>query len=380
MSVRTVKVLKYGLWALLLVLGLRFLLPVLAPFLLAFALAAAVEPIVRKLSSGRFPRAAAAGLCVFLSLGLLCWLLYLGLARLTLELKELAAGLPALAAGLSGAAEKGRAMLESFFAPSPQTAEYISGLIDSLEDWLRALPGRLSSRLMALVPSAAAAAPGALLFAVSVLIGSYFISASYPELKDFAAMQLPPSQRERARQLWAQLRRSLGRWLRSQFILMLLCFAELSAAFWLLGVDYALLMALITALIDALPVFGVGTVLLPWAAWELLSGNVSLGLGLIISYLAAAVLRNCVQAKLIGDQLGLHPLATLVSIYAGWRLWGVAGMLVFPIIAITLKQLNDAGLLRLWKTKEAKTNDGSNIQYHSRNGDEHTGGNEYPLG
>ena len=114
--------------------------------------------------------------------------------------------------------------------------------------------------------------------------------------------------------------------------------AVLAGAFLLLRLRYALLLALLTAVVDALPVLGVGTVLLPWALYELLTGQVPLALGLAITYAAVTVLRSAIQAKLLGDQLGLHPLASLAAIYAGWTLGGVMGMLLFPILAICVKQ------------------------------------------
>ena len=95
---------------------------------------------------------------------------------------------------------------------------------------------------------------------------------------------------------------------------------------------------LLTAVVDALPVLGAGTVLLPWALYEMLTGQVPLALGLAITYAAVTVLRSAIQAKLLGDQLGLHPLASLAAIYAGWTLCGVLGMLLFPILAICVKQ------------------------------------------
>ena len=104
-----------------------------------------------------------------------------------------------------------------------------------------------------------------------------------------------------------------------------------------------------TALVDALPVFGTGTVLLPWAAYCLLSGAAARGIGLLISWGVTNLVRSCAQAKLLGDQIGLDPLASLTAIYIGWRVKGVIGMLLFPLILVTLCQLNDRGVIRLWK-------------------------------
>ena len=112
----------------------------------------------------------------------------------------------------------------------------------------------------------------------------------------------------------------------------------------------ALGIAAVTALIDALPVFGTGVVLVPWAIFCLLLGNTGRAIGLIICWAFVNLVRSCTQAKLLGDQIGLDPIASLAAIYVGWRVCGVWGMLLFPILLVTVQQLNDRGVIRLWKS------------------------------
>jgi predicted PurR-regulated permease PerM len=137
--------------------------------------------------------------------------------------------------------------------------------------------------------------------------------------------------------------------MRAQLLLMGICFLELLAAFLLLGVRSAPILALVTALVDALPVFGTGAVLLPWALYCLLLHETRRGLGLLVTWGLAELTRNAAQAKLLGDQIGLDPLASLLSVYIGWRVAGVGGMLLFPLGAMVLIRLNDRGVVRLWK-------------------------------
>ena len=100
---------------------------------------------------------------------------------------------------------------------------------------------------------------------------------------------------------------------------------------------------------DALPVFGTGTVLLPWAAGSFLLGNGSRALGLVLTWALVNLARSAAQAKLLGDQIGLDPLASLIAVYIGWQLGRVWGMLLCPLVLVTLTQLNDKGVLHLWK-------------------------------
>ena len=351
MDRKTAKYLNIAVWTVLSAaaayVGIRWLFPWLLPFILALAGAAAIEPAVSYLCRRGLRRGIAAGLCVLIALALLAGLLWLLLSRAVGELRELMTQLPELLDSVSATLETWKTALLGLLGRAPPGADiWLERSVEALRESLQRLPAALSSRVLTLLSGAAAGAPGFLLFAVTALIGFYFTSASYPALLHGFARLLPEHFLARARLVRRDLRRTLGRWLKAQAILLLLTFAELTAAFLLLRIDYALLLALAIAVIDALPILGTGTVLLPWALYDLLTGAVSRGVGLAVTYAAVTVLRSCIQPKLLGDQLGLHPLAALASIYIGWKAWGVWGMLTFPILAITGKQLLDSGVLR----------------------------------
>ena len=335
-----------GLW-----LALRFLLPWLAPFLLAFALAALLEPAVRALSGRGWRRGFASALLTLLLLGLLLWGLtalggycVTGAARLARELPGL---MSAMAASAAAWEEKLLRLAEA--APTELT-EYVDAALGGLGDALTALPLKLSQLLLAFVTRLAQSGPDVLLFAVTAGLGTYFLSASFPRSVAFLRAQIPESLRRRMDSLGRDLKGSFGGLLRTQLILMGMTFLELLLAFWLLRVKGAVGLAAMTAAVDALPVFGTGTVLLPWAAGSLLLGKTGRALGLAVCWAAVNLIRNCVQAKLLGDQIGLDPVASLLAVYVGWRICGVGGMLLFPLLLATLRQLNDKGVLRLWKS------------------------------
>ena len=117
----------------------------------------------------------------------------------------------------------------------------------------------------------------------------------------------------------------------------------------LLRHPYALLLAFLIAFIDALPVFGTGTVLIPWALLSCITGRVPYGIALAALYAVIALVRSVMEPKLVAAQAGLPPLAALVAMYVGFCALGVAGMLLFPLALLFIKQLHDAGLLHLWK-------------------------------
>jgi len=131
----------------------------------------------------------------------------------------------------------------------------------------------------------------------------------------------------------------LGKYLKAQLIIQLVIFVTLFAGFSFLRVDYVLLFALITAVVDAVPVLGTGTVLIPWSIFSFLSSDATLGWGLITLYGVCILTRQLLEPKIIGKKLGIHPLATIASIYIGLRVLGFFGIIIGPFIALFIKSL-----------------------------------------
>ncbi len=329
----------------------RYLLPWAAPFLVALALAAALEPAVRCLHRHGWRRSGAAGLLTLGLSGLALWGLWSLAARGLAAVTDFARGAPELVEAVVSQLEalEDRALAAVETAPEG-VSRYLKTALASANAALSALPARLSQWVLDAVGRAAQAGPDALLFTVTAGIGTYFISASFPEVTAFLAAQLPEKLRQRLEGLGQDLKASFGGFLRAQLILMAMTFFELLLAFFLLRVPSAAGLAAVTALIDALPVFGTGTVLLPWALYCLMLADYGRCAALLGCWAAVNLVRNCAQAKLLGDQIGLDPLVSLIAVYVGWRVWGVWGMLLFPLLFVTVRQLNDKGVVKLWKT------------------------------
>ena len=332
-------------------LAVRFLLPWAAPFIVAWLIAAALEGPVSFLCRHGWRRAAASGLCTLAAIALLLWaaavLLWEGLGKLSGFAREL----PVLMETLILRLRDLEAVAQGHISSAPAgSAMFLEMAGSALTDALASLPSQISKAAVAFLTKTAQASPNTLIFVITLSIGSYFLSASFPRVNAFMLAQLPQSLRHRLRGLGADLKSSFGGVLRSQLILMAMTFFQLLLAFLTLGVTGAPGLAALTAVVDALPVFGTGAILLPWALCALLLGQTRRGIGLVVSWLVISVVRSCAQAKLMGDQIGLEPLASLISIYVGWRVWGVGGMLLFPILLVTLQQLNERGIISLWKS------------------------------
>ncbi|MBR5381474.1 MAG: sporulation integral membrane protein YtvI [Oscillospiraceae bacterium] len=332
-------------------LTLRFLLPVSLPFLLAFLTAAAEEPAVRFLTKKFAMKRRFASTAVSLAvLALIAALAFLLLDRAVRELTGFLRGLPELLRSLrplvDAVTSKAGRFIES--AP-PEVRGYLENAFGNLTQKASELPAALTGRLLTAVSNAASGAPGALVCAVTYVIGVFFISGSYGEIKAFALRQIPPRGRGTALGVRSEVAGTLTTWCKAQVLLVCATFLQLTAAFLLLRVEYAAFLALFVSLVDALPVLGVGTVLLPWAAVCLVSGAPGRALALAVTYGVTAVVRGFLEPKLVGGMLGVHQAAVLAAVYVGFRVSGVVGMIAAPLLLVLLSQLNDKGYLRLWR-------------------------------
>ena len=130
---------------------------------------------------------------------------------------------------------------------------------------------------------------------------------------------------------------------------MCITFAELSVGLSIIRIENAVLIAFVISIFDILPVLGTGGIMIPWTIIAALQGNYSLALGLLIVYIIITIIRNILEPKIVGSQVGLHPLVTLMSLFVGAQLFGVLGLFGLPITLSLLKNLNDKGTIHILK-------------------------------
>lgn len=328
----------------LLWLAVRFLLPLIRPFLLGLALALAAEPMVRFLENRlRLSRQTAAGLGVSMAFCFLALLVTVLCAAAVRQLRSLAGILP----GLEKAARTGLDLVQTNLlaltarAPRnlrPVLTEHLrllfsdgSTLLGKITAWLLGLAGGILGRL-----------PDSALGFGTGILSAFLISARLPKIRGWLLGKIPRDRLNILLARFRRLRRMLRSWLTAQLKLMSVTFCILAAGLTLLRIPRSLLWAFVIALVDALPVFGTGTVLIPWALVCFLQGNRVLALGIAGTYATAALTRSILEPKLLGQHLGLDPLAALAALYIGCRLWGIAGMIAAPMITVALLQLRRA--------------------------------------
>ena len=319
--------------------GFRFFFPILLPFLLGGLLAFAAEPSVFFLSK-KLPRTAAACIGVTATLVLLGCVFFLAMALLVRELGVLAGALP----NLEETATQGLSSLESFLLDlTHRTPPGVQPLISQAVTGLFSDGNAVMDRLTAWIPGVASKIlghiPGSAITLGTGILSAFMVSARLPRLKAWLRDFSNNSRLQKWLPLLRRVRHGLGGYLKAQLKLSALSFLIVLGGFLLLKIPYAPIWALFTALVDAIPVLGTGTVLIPWSLVCFLQGNHPQAIGLLGIYVVAFLARTILEPRLVGDQLGLDPLMTLAALYAGYRIWGIGGMLLSPLLCVTAMEL-----------------------------------------
>jgi len=329
----------------------EYLVPALLPFLFALSFALLLEPgIAWCCRRFGFQRKFAASALTTLCLAALFALAWVFLAKLVGEAMALWERIPSMLEGLPTLVEQLTVRYEVFCRACPEEIRlWLNDTVRALAGQGVSVLGELSSRILALVSSWMGMLPRLVLFLFTAVLAAYFTTLTYPEILAFFKKQMPPQWRQH----WAGapqcLRSTFWKWMKAQSFLCFLTFALLGLGFWYMGVEYALFLAVVTALIDALPVLGAGVILVPWGVGSLVLGNVPRGVAVLVLYAILLIGRSILEPKLMAAQVGLPPLTALAAMYTGFVLFGIGGMLLFPVVLLFFKQLQDGGYVRFWK-------------------------------
>lgn len=322
-------------------LTIRFFLPLFSPFLLGTLLALSAEPMVRFLHRTlRIPRAVSAGIGVAMSFSLLAMALLCLCAFLVRELGSLGNILP----DLGQTAKTGFSLIQNWLLQLSSHAP------DSLQPVLRqnvdrffsdgaALLDRAIGYLLGLAGNLLTRVPDSALSLGTALLSAFLISARLPKIRRNLLRRVPVERLRALLETLRRIRRVLTGWLAAQCRLVGVSFLILFLGLVILQIPHALLWAAGISLVDALPVLGTGTVLLPWSLVCLLQGDTPRAIGLASVYVAVSLTRSMLEPKFLGRHLGLDPLVTLIALYAGFRLWGIGGMILAPVLTVVALQI-----------------------------------------
>ena len=204
----------------------------------------------------------------------------------------------------------------------------------------------VSQRLISFAGNLIKNIPGIVIGFLITIISSIMLSLNYRKTMSFLRENLPKKVTDVVTRVKNFVTTSVFKMLKAYLIIMLITFVELFVGFLILGVEKPLLIAFVIALVDILPVIGLGIVLIPWIIISLFQKNFFLAIGLGVLYLVITILRNVIEPKVVGKQIGLSPLVSLIAAYVGFRALGVLGIFILPITLIVIRDLIKSGTIK----------------------------------
>lgn len=341
---------------------LKYSLPMLTPFVSAFVLSCLLKGPIRFLS-GRcgLGRRTAAVLVVFLfysTVGLLIGLLGI---KVFSTANVLIANLPVIYSshiepvllGIFSGVERSVLSMDTALAQAVQ--ELWGQFVKSLGQMISGL----SVKAMGTVSGLASSLPGLFVRLLLMIVSTFFMAADYENLTNFGMQLMSEKTKMIFLQVKAYVMGTLLVCVRSYALIMAVTFLELAVGLTVIGVESSVVFAFFIAIFDILPVLGTGGIMIPWTVGAVLQGSYPLALGLCTVYLLITVVRNILEPRIVGRQLGLHPVVTLAGMFVGAQMFGGLGLFGVPIGLSLVRHLYENGTLR-WRRAEREEREGDN--------------------
>lgn len=337
MTTRTVGYVAFLLAGIYLVI--RFVLPFILPFALGIFLAFLLEPALRFLNRRcRLSRSGSAAILVLLLVGMLVLLASWAVTRIAAEVTDLYGYFPQYYGEFN----------RVIFEIASYVGEFSEQLPEPLARAAQDQWNRLYSLLSAIVSGAGGVVRGVPSFAITTaftFIAAFFVMKDRVALGEFLRGLLPARAFTHFKSLEMDMLGGIMGFVRAQAVLILLTMVINVIGLTVLGSRYAVALGIMLALLDLLPIVGPGLIYLPWIGYQLIWGEISSGLGLLVLYGVVSLLRQVIQTHVVGREMGLHPLVTLFALYVGVRLFGTPGVVYGPLIAILFKTLWASGII-----------------------------------
>lgn len=336
---------RYVLWAAIILMGIvslillyYYLFPaigkvfvviftMLLPFIIAWLIAILTKPLVDFLTIRcHFPKSLSVIVMMLIVLGLVAGILSVIITRLTIIIGGFISNLPATTNKLMGLFDN----MQDLFAWLDIKTE---GILE-MNQWMVSLSDKLQLWLagfMQWLVDTVQYTPTLLVFIIVTLLAVFYWCLDPEKVEDALVNLAPKSKRQSIKKTFNSFSDVMGGFCRAQLILVSISTLICIVAYYILGVEGAFAIGLLTGVFDILPVLGPGTIIIPWAIWAFVTGDVFMGVSLTVLYVGLIAVRNILQPHFIGRSIGLDPLATLAAIFIGLKLFGLWGLAIGPI-------------------------------------------------
>jgi len=345
----------FAVWVAVIFLVFRYLLNLIWPFFVAYLFAWLLKPVIRWLTARchiKYTISVALSLIVFFAI--LGGIAVLVTSRIAAGIADIIVWLPSL---YRDTIEPGLENLSVWIEGlanriSPEAYAMVNSAVPNIISSIGSAVTSVSMRIVSALSGWATKLPSRLLSALICVIATIFMTADFPRMNAFILRQIPEQPRHILTEARDRLTMILRKYGKSYGIILCITFAEVLAGLLILRQHNALLLSLAIAVFDIFPIVGVGTILLPWSVILLLGGSVGKGVGLIILWTVTIVVRQIMEPRIVGHQVGLHPLITLAAMFIGTKLFGGVGLFGLPITCAIVQSLNEAGVIHIIKREQ----------------------------
>ena len=325
-------------------LAFAYAIPILSPFLVAFIVTALITPLVDLLHRkfGIAKKLSAIVLVTVSYLILIGLLFLLGFGAYRWAMNADGWFQTVFVASVLDISARLAALLNNV---ASDLLPFLASARDSL---ISTIGSKVSTISADILSRTATALPGFLVRVIFAVVATYFMATDTDRLKHFIATRQSESMYTTLSAAYLSLKSTLGKYIRAYSLIFVITFVELTVGFLCARVENFVLIALLVAVFDILPILGSSMILLPWSIILLLTGDYSRGIVMFFVYLIVVIVRQFIEPKIVGEHVGLHPLITLVAMYVGGKLFGGVGLFGFPMTCAVLVQLQNAGFLHLF--------------------------------
>lgn len=326
---------------------------VFMPFIVAVILALVIEPVVDLFEKYvRLKRSWAVFFSLILVIGGFITILLMVAAVIIREMSSLYHLALSHSDEIIGQVMASLSNIRLFYLQMNLPPQVQSAVQDNLQEGLQILQQLMSNSINTLM-QAFIKLPGILVFVGIATVAAFLIIKDRALIRTFVFDSLPSSSRAKGINVISELFKALSGFIKAYSILITITGVITLVSLRILGVEYAFLIGILVGIMDILPVLGPGAIMVPWMIWEFMTGHTGMGISLLVVYTIITVVRQFLEPQIVGDSIGLHPLATLLSLYLGLKLGGVTGMILGPVLLVILIASYRAGLLERfdWRVK-----------------------------
>ncbi len=337
-----INILFYGTIAVIVFLSVKFLFAYLLPFILGTVITVVVQKPSTKIANRTKIKK---GYCALTLVVLIYLLIILILSLLLFEtgvyVFNLATGDNSMSIAISSLVDD---VIKSLNAFSVNIPEFVQAQFTTI---IRNICDGIIKILTDFAKSFVKAMPMFITSSIVTIIASCYIAKDYDRFKASISSVVSNKYKQAFAIIRKIFKENVSKVLVGYSKILFITFLELSFGLFLLKVNNFILYAAIIALLDLLPIFGTGTVLIPWGIYSLLTGNYYFGVGIIILYAIIMVVRNVIEPKIIGKQIGLHPLIALICVFIGLKIFGFLGIFLLPFAVMFVYKLFNEGVFEL---------------------------------